>query len=110
MEAAVEGARSVSVAAAFVTEGGVAKLAKLIEPLGGIDLEVVAQVGGVSTPAALQILRDQLGAQVSVAIGPESMRFHPKLWLARGESKLTVLSRSGTSHKEDWKTTTSSSR
>ncbi len=95
LEAAVEGARSVSVAIAFVTESGVAKLAELIEPLGDIDLEVVARAGGVTTPAALQALRDQLGAQVSVAIGRASMRFHPKLWLARSESELTVLSGSG---------------
>lgn len=95
LEAAVKDARSVSVAVAFVTEAGVAKLAELIEPLGGIDLEVVARAGGVTTPAALQTLRDQLGAQVSVAIGRESMRFHPKLWLARSETELTVLSGSG---------------
>lgn len=95
MGAALEGARSVSVAVAFVTESGVAKLADLIKPFGEIDLEVVARAGGVTTPAALQALRDQLGAQVSVAIGLESTRFHPKLWLARGESELAVLSGSG---------------
>lgn len=95
LEAAVEGAHSVSVAVAFVTAGGVAKLAELIEPLGGIDIEVVARAGGVTTPAALQALRDQLGAEVSIAIGSGSMQFHPKLWLCRGESELTVLSGSG---------------
>jgi len=95
LEAAVEGARSISVAVAFVTASGVARLAELIEPLGGVDLEIVARAGGVTTPDALQVLRDHLGAQVSVAIGSGSMRFHPKLWLCRSESELTVLSGSG---------------
>lgn len=93
--AALEGARSISLAVAFVTEAGVTKLAQLIKPLGVIDLEVVARAGGVTTPAALHALRDQLGAQVSVAIGLGSARFHPKLWLARSESELAVLSGSG---------------
>jgi len=95
LEAAVEGARSISVAVAFVTESGVARLAELLEPLGQIDLEVVARAGGVTTPAALQALRDRLDAQVSVAIGRDSMRFHPKLWLARSGLELKVLSGSG---------------
>ena len=95
LEAAVEGAHSLSVAVAFVTESGVAKLAEVLEPLGELDLEVVARAGGVTTPDALQALRDRLGAQVSVAIGRDSMRFHPKLWLARSESELRVLSGSG---------------
>jgi len=95
LEKAVEGARSLSVAVAFVTESGVAKLAEVLEPLGELHLEVVARAGGVTTPAALQALRDRLGAQVSVAIGRDSMRFHPKLWLARSESELRVLSGSG---------------
>jgi hypothetical protein len=95
LEAAVAGARSLSVAVAFVTEGGVAKLAGVLEPLGELDLEVVARAGGVTTPDALQALRDRLGAQVSVAIGRDSMRFHPKLWLARSESELRALSGSG---------------
>lgn len=95
LQAALEGACSVSVAVAFVTEAGVTKLAKLIDPLLEIDVEVVARAGGVTTPVALQALRDQLGAQVSVVIGSESTLFHPKLWLARSESELTVLSGSG---------------
>jgi len=95
LEAAVEGARSLSVAVAFVTESGVAKLAEVLEPVGELNLEVVARAGGVTTPGALQALRDRLGAQVSVAIGRDSMRFHPKLWLARSENELKVLSGSG---------------
>jgi HKD family nuclease len=95
LKALLEDARSVSVAVAFVTEAGVARLAEFIEPLGEIELEVVARAGGVTTPAALQALRDDLGAQVSVAIGLDSARFHPKLWLARSESELTILSGSG---------------
>jgi len=95
LEAALEGARSISVAVAFVTESGVAQLAEAFESLGDVQLEVVARAGGVTTPAALQALRDYLGAEVSVAIGHDSMRFHPKLWLVRGESELAVLSGSG---------------
>ena len=95
LEAVLEDARSVSVAVAFVTEAGAMKLAELIGTPGEVEIEIVARAGGVTTPAALQMLRDQLGAQVSVAIGRESMRFHPKLWLARSESELTVLSGSG---------------
>ena len=95
LEAAVESARSMSLAVAFVTEAGVKRLAELIKPLGEIDLEVVARAGGVTTPAALHALREQLGAQVSVAIGLGSARFHPKLWLTRSGSELTVLSGSG---------------
>lgn len=95
LEAAIEDASSLSVAVAFVTESGVAQLGEVLEPLGELDLEVVARAGGVTTPAALQTLRDRLGAQVSVAIGTDSMRFHPKLWLARSQSELRVLSGSG---------------
>jgi len=95
LEAAVDGARSLSIAVAFVTESGVAKLAEVLEPLGELDLEVVARAGGVTTPTALQALRDRLGARVSVAIGRDSMRFHPKLWLARSEGELSALSGSG---------------
>jgi hypothetical protein len=95
LDAAVEGARSLSFAVAFVTESGVAKLAEILEPLGELALEVVARAGGVTTPDALHALRDWLGAQVSVAIGRDSMRFHPKLWLARSESELKALSGSG---------------
>jgi HKD family nuclease len=95
LTAAVEGAHSLSVAVAFVTESGVARLAEVLEPLGEIELDVVARAGGVTTPAALHALRDRLGAQVSVVIGRDSMRFHPKLWLARSESELRVLSGSG---------------
>jgi HKD family nuclease len=95
LQAALTDARSVSAALAFVTESGVAKLAELTQPLGALQLEVFARAGGVTTPTALQALRDRLGAQVSVAIGRGSMRFHPKLWLVRSESQLTVLSGSG---------------
>lgn len=64
LEAAVESARSASVAVAFVTEAGVAKLSEIIEPLGGIDLEVVARAGGVTSPTALQALRARRSLRV----------------------------------------------
>lgn len=96
LEAAIgEDTHSLSVAVAFVTEPGVAKLAELMEPLGEVDIEVVARAGGVTTPAALHALRDRLGARVSVAIGLDSSRFHPKLWLVRNQHELAVLSGSG---------------
>lgn len=90
----VQGGRSLSVAVAFVTDTGAAKLIELIEPLG-LEVEVVARAGAVTSPSALQALRDRLGAKVSVAIGEGSMRFHPKLWLVRGDCELAVLSGSG---------------
>jgi HKD family nuclease len=95
LEYALAGARSISAAVAFVTESGVDSLAELMEPLGEVELEVVARAGGVTTPASLNALRERLGAQVSVVIGHNSSRFHPKLWLVRGEANLTVLSGSG---------------
>jgi hypothetical protein len=62
LKSAIEGATSLSVAVAFVTEPGVAKLAALLEPLEGLELEVVARAGGVTTPEALYALRDRLAA------------------------------------------------
>jgi|GEM_PF-3270017 len=95
LKAAALDARSLSIAVAFVTESGVEKLASVLDPIGELNLEVVARAGGVTTPGALQALRYRLGARVSVAIGRDSMRFHPKLWLARTDSELKVLSGSG---------------
>jgi HKD family nuclease len=95
LEVVLADARSVSVAVAFVTVSGAKRLLELFEPLGDIDVELVAQAGGVTSPEALQKVRDRLGAQVSVVIGRDSARFHPKLWLVRSEQELVVLAGSG---------------
>jgi hypothetical protein len=91
----LKGARSVSAAVAFVTRAGVDRLARLLEEAGSPEVEIVARAGGVTTPDALLALHDELGAEVSVAIGHGASRFHPKLWLARSDGVLSVLSGSG---------------
>lgn len=95
LEAALEGARSLSAAVAFVTETGAERLIELTESRTGFEVELIAQAGGVTSPDALQEIRERLGAQVSVVIGRGSMRFHPKLWLVRTDEELVVLAGSG---------------
>jgi HKD family nuclease len=88
-------AEQVSAAIAFVTESGVERLAELLDGGGSPDIEIVARAGGVTSPDALLALRDRLGVEVSVAIGREASRFHPKLWMGRAGERLSVLSGSG---------------
>ena len=95
VEATVAGARSLSIAVAFVTDSGADWLIERVKPLGGMKVELVARAGGVTSPAALRKIRDELEAEVSVVIGSYAMKFHPKLWLARTEHQLVVLAGSG---------------
>jgi hypothetical protein len=95
LEEALADARSVSAAVAFVTPSGAKWLLELLEPLDNVHVELIAQAGGVTSPEALQEIRDHLGAEVSVVIGRDSARFHPKLWLVRGDQELVVLAGSG---------------
>lgn len=95
LRAVLQGARSVSAAIAFVTETGVEQLARLLDETGSPEVEIVARAGGVTSPDALLTLRDKLDVDVSVVIGREASRFHPKLWLARSTEHLSVLSGSG---------------
>jgi HKD family nuclease len=91
----LRGARSVSAAIAFVTDTGVARLTELLDESGFPDVELVARAGGVTSPNALLALRDELRVEVSVVIGRGASRFHPKLWLARSDEHLSILSGSG---------------
>ena len=93
MEATVAGARSLSVAVAFVTDSGANWFIERVKPLGEVKVELVARAGGVTSPAALRKIRDELGAQVSVVIGKYSMKFHPKLWRFRAPSTSLSSSR-----------------
>lgn len=91
----LQGAQTISAAVAFVTESGVERLGKLFEEAGSPEAEIVARAGGVTSPDALLALRDELGVNVSVMIGRDASRFHPKLWLARSNDRLSALSGSG---------------
>lgn len=91
----LQGARTVSAAVAFVTESGVERLGQLLKEAGSPEAEIVARAGGVTSPDALLALRDELGINVSVMIGRDGSTFHPKLWLARSNDRLSVLSGSG---------------
>jgi hypothetical protein len=82
-------------AVAFASLDGVALLREI---LGESDLEliqIVVRGAPVTDPAALPFLQEELGADVSVVCGPAAVRFHPKLWLLRGEAELDVLTGSG---------------
>jgi HKD family nuclease len=94
LRAIIKDARSISAAVAFVTEAGVGRLASLLDESRWPEVEIVARAGGVTSPDALLALR-KLGVEVSVVIGREASRFHPKLWLAHSAEHLSVLSGSG---------------
>lgn len=87
-------AESVSVACAFVTNSGVDLLARTLEGRR-LHLEICARGAPITEQAALLRLRDELGAAVSAVAGPDAAGYHPKLWLVRAATKLTVLSGSG---------------
>lgn len=81
-------------AVAFVTSSGVDLLETLLSDRPGLELRLTARGAPITEPAAL-IRLTALGADVSLVTGEAARRFHPKLWLARGESRLHVLSGSG---------------
>jgi hypothetical protein len=56
---------------------------------------VVARARDATEPEALTALRDNLGADVSVAIGKHAQGFHPKLWLFDHADRTVVMSGSG---------------
>lgn len=86
---------SIRAAVAFVTPAGVAALADVLNGKQDVDLEIVARAADATDPDALLALRDELGVAVSVAIGRDATRFHPKLWLVEVGDMLHVLSGSG---------------
>lgn len=91
----LQGARAISAAVAFVTESGVERLGQILEEAGSPEVEIVARAGGVTSPDALLALHGEEGINVSVMIGCGASTFHPKLWLARSNDRLSVLSGSG---------------
>lgn len=96
LDQAMEGKRAMSAAVAFVSTGGVALLAELLQRHPHIEeINVVARGAPITDPDALLMLRDEVGAAVSVVVGPEALAFHPKLWLLSADDSLTVLSGSG---------------
>lgn len=88
-------ARSTSLrgAIAFVTASGVDLMEQLLVDTG-VELQVVARGAPITEPDALVRLAG-LGADVSVVAGANARAFHPKLWLAKTEDGLEILSGSG---------------
>jgi HKD family nuclease len=83
------------VAVAFVTATGVELVEQLLAEHPGLELELVARGAPITEPQAVTRLAD-LGAVVSLVVGDEAARFHPKLWLAhQQDGALRVLSGSG---------------
>jgi hypothetical protein len=93
----LDGATDVWAAVAFVTQGGVNVLHKILKDLPGPPppIEIVARAAPVTEPAALIRLRKELQVQVSVVSGTRAQRYHPKLWLIDAGDELRVLSGSG---------------
>lgn len=87
-------ADSVSVACAFVTNAGVDRLEDALEGHRP-QLEICARGAPITEPSALLRLRDELDATVTAVGGPRAAAYHPKLWLLRSHTTLTVLSGSG---------------
>lgn len=96
LDRAMEGKRAISAAVAFVSRSGVSILAKLLKRHPQIEeIEVVARGAPITDPDALLMLRDDLGASVSVVTGADAQAFHPKLWLLLGDDAMHVVSGSG---------------
>jgi HKD family nuclease len=86
---------SISVAVAFVTDSGVEALSQLLGPSQVVELEVCARGAPITQQSALLTLRERLGARVTVVMGEQAHGFHPKLWLVRSATQLSVMSGSG---------------
>ncbi len=88
-------ADSVSIAVAFVSASGAGLLREALRRHAVRDVALVARGAPVTDPDALIALRDDVGIGVSVVMEGDALRFHPKLWLARTDDRLTILSGSG---------------
>lgn len=96
LDRAMEGKRAVHAAVAFVSRAGAESLAGLLERHPSIEeVNLVARGAPITDPDALLMLRDEIGASVSVIVGAAAIAFHPKLWLLEGEGVLAVVSGSG---------------
>lgn len=91
---AADSRASVRAAVAFVTSSGVDLIERLLADRPGLALEVVARGAPITEPPSLVRL-SELGVNVSLVVGPEARRFHPKLWLISGGERFHVLSGSG---------------
>ena len=88
--------RAISAAVAFVSRTGVSALSDLLKRHPSIEeIQIVARGAPITDPDALLMLRDDLGASVSVVTGAAALSFHPKLWLIEGDKDLHVVSGSG---------------
>jgi HKD family nuclease len=95
LEATVADGAAVRSAVAFVTVSGVRHLASVLNRGRETSLEITARAADATEPDALLMLRDDLGADVSIVIGQHSRSFHPKLWIIDRLDKTVVLSGSG---------------
>lgn len=89
------GAESVSAAVAFVTSSGVSLLESIVEEHPDVEFDVTARGAPITQRDALLALRDELNCGVSLVVGEDASKFHPKLWLVRHPERLVVLSGSG---------------
>jgi len=96
LDQGMEGKRAVSAAVAFVSRAGAEALGSLLARHSSIEeVHLVARGAPITDPDAVLLLRDHIGASVSVVIGPEALAFHPKLWLLEGDGVLEVIAGSG---------------
>jgi hypothetical protein len=88
------GATRAWAAVAFVTSSGAELVAGLLAERPDLKLSIAARGAPVSEPEALVSLAE-IGVEVSLIVGADAFRFHPKLWLLAGAEELHVLSGSG---------------
>jgi len=93
----LEGKQSVSAAVAFVSPAGAKSLCTLLDRHQSVqDLFLIARGAPITDPDALLLLKEEVGASISLVAGPQARLFHPKLWILEEESgALDVLSGSG---------------
>ena len=88
---------TVSAAIAFVSRAGAEALCTVLDRHGSIEeVHVVTRGAPITDPDALLMLKEKVGASISLVAGPEADLFHPKLYLLEAEDgTLDVLSGSG---------------
>lgn len=87
-------AKTLRAAVAFVTKTGVDEIAEIVGSSPELKIELVARGAPITDPQELLRLSD-IGVKVRIVIGSRALAFHPKLWIARTENSLKVLSGSG---------------
>ncbi|NLT05156.1 MAG: hypothetical protein GXY03_02480 [Solirubrobacterales bacterium] len=94
LEEMAKDATSLRGAVAFVTASGAERLLRLRERNPLAILAITARGAPITDPCALVTLADA-GVAVGIVCGTQAPRFHPKLWIARSDATLHVLSGSG---------------